>query len=60
MTLLRRPGIRAPMGSVIVEDLPAEAKIEVLGEERSLEVSGGRFSDAFEAHAVHLYRVRGK
>jgi len=48
------------MGSVIVEDLPAEAKIEVLGEERSLEVSGGRFSDAFEAHAVHLYRVRGK
>ena len=32
--------------------------VEVLGENRIIEVSDGKFSDKFEPHGVHLYRVR--
>jgi hypothetical protein len=35
-----------------------KARIEVLGESRSIERSGGQFSDSFEPWGVHLYRLR--
>lgn len=41
-----------------LEGLRGKAKVEVLGEERTLEAEDGRFSDAFEGHAVHLYRIQ--
>lgn len=34
------------------------AKAEVLGEDRSIELVEGGFSDAFAPYAVHLYRLR--
>jgi hypothetical protein len=40
-----------------LEGLRGKAKVEVLGEGRTLEAEAGRFSDAFEGHAVHLYRI---
>jgi hypothetical protein len=36
---------------------PSGAKAEVLGENRSLDISGGKFSDRFESYGVHLYKV---
>ncbi|MBN2581743.1 MAG: hypothetical protein JXL80_01655 [Planctomycetes bacterium] len=33
------------------------AKAKVIGEERTVELSGGRFSDAFDTYAVHLYEI---
>jgi hypothetical protein len=33
------------------------SRIEVIGEGRNLTSSNGRFEDAFEAYAVHLYRI---
>jgi Zn ribbon nucleic-acid-binding protein len=38
--------------------LKAEAKVEVLGENRSIDAGAGQFTDAFKGYAVHLYRVR--
>jgi len=38
--------------------LAGERKVEVLGEDRSLTSRGGTFSDAFQAWAVHCYRIR--
>jgi hypothetical protein len=32
--------------------------VEVLREDRSLTARGGAFSDAFQAWAVHCYRIR--
>jgi len=34
------------------------APVEVIGEGRSLKVSGGRFDDDFGPYAVHLYRIK--
>jgi len=31
--------------------------VEVLGENRSLKVSNGRFADTFDPYGVHLYRI---
>ena len=36
-----------------------DAAVQVLGENRSVKMNGGRFDDAFEPYAVHLYRVAG-
>lgn len=33
-------------------------KVEVLGEERRLELRNGRFADTFEGYAVHIYRIQ--
>jgi hypothetical protein len=33
------------------------ARVEVLGEDRSLTVRDAQFADAFDAYAVHLYRL---
>ena len=35
----------------------SSAKVQVLGESRSLDVRAGRFEDEFEAYGVHLYRL---
>jgi hypothetical protein len=45
--------------SVSVELIGArrDAKVQVLGEDRSLEVRDGRFDDAFGPYDVHLYRI---
>lgn len=37
--------------------LPADAPVEVLGEQRQLVLGGNSFSDAFDGYGVHLYRV---
>ena len=34
------------------------ATAEVVGEQRTLDVTDGVFQDSFAAHAVHIYRVR--
>ncbi|NOY79556.1 MAG: hypothetical protein GXP31_00995, partial [Kiritimatiellaeota bacterium] len=34
------------------------ARVEVLGEDRHVKVTGNRFTDSFKGHDVHLYRVR--
>jgi len=35
----------------------ADARIEVLGEQRELALKGGRFTDSFTPNATHLYRI---
>jgi hypothetical protein len=39
--------------------LPSQSagRVEVVGEQRTLDVSNGAFEDAFDGYAVHLYRV---
>jgi hypothetical protein len=37
--------------------VPSGDQVEVLGENRMLTVSGGKFSDQFESYAVHLYKL---
>jgi hypothetical protein len=41
-----------------VSGLPAQAQAEVLGEGRTVAVTQGRWTDAFEPWGVHLYRIR--
>jgi hypothetical protein len=41
-----------------LKGLAGEKKVEVLGEDRNLTARGGAFSDAFQAWAVHCYRIR--
>ena len=36
---------------------PATASAEVLGESRTLPVTGGVFEDDFQAYSVHLYKI---
>ena len=40
-----------------LEGLRGKARVEALGENRVLDAEDGRFSDAFEGYAVHLYRI---
>lgn len=35
----------------------SSGEVEVLGENRTIELKAGRFEDAFEPYAVHLYRI---
>ena len=37
--------------------LSGKAKVEVLGENRTLSADNGQFRDEFGPHAVHLYRI---
>ncbi len=48
----------ATEGSFTVPGLAAAAEAEVLGENRKLPVTDGRFADSFAPYAVHLYRIR--
>src|SRR5262249_52232198 len=52
------PEDKATKASFTVPGLPENAKAEVIGEGRRIDVKGGRFDDAFEAYGVHLYRIR--
>jgi hypothetical protein len=38
--------------------LPAQGKVEVLGESRELPLKDGAFEDAFKSYGVHLYKVQ--
>jgi hypothetical protein len=38
---------------------PSGSNVEVLGENRSLAINNGKFSDQFESYGVHLYKVSG-
>jgi hypothetical protein len=37
--------------------LPPMTKVEVLGENRTVQAKGHRFEDDFKAYEVHLYRL---
>jgi hypothetical protein len=41
-----------------LEDLPAGAKVEVLGEDRKIEPADGKFQDHFGDWDAHLYRIK--
>ncbi len=41
----------------LLEQPGRSSRVEVLGEDRSIEVEDGRFDDRFEGYAVHLYRL---
>lgn len=45
-------------GTFVVPGVPAAATAEVIGENRTLPVTDGRFTDSFAPYAVHLYRIR--
>ncbi|MBN1422883.1 MAG: hypothetical protein JXP34_29165 [Planctomycetes bacterium] len=65
---LKRTGKTTYVFAVRMEDAPAKAtftvkglggkaKATVLGEDRTIDVAGGRFEDAFAPYAVHLYEI---
>jgi len=47
----------AAQGTFTVRGLPRTAYAEVMGEARTFTITGGKFTDAFEPYAVHLYRI---
>ena len=47
----------ATKGAFQVKSLPDKATAEVLGENRKVEVTGGKFSDDFMGYAAHLYKI---
>ena len=51
---MRRSATKAAFG---VPGLPGQAVAEVLGEDRTIKVSGGRFADGFKPYGVHLYKI---
>jgi hypothetical protein len=44
-------------GSIKVAGLRPQSVAQVLGEDRTLTVTSGQFSDEFPAYGVHLYRI---
>jgi len=52
---MRKQSVEA---SFEIQGLPAGTTVEVLDEERTLEVDAGRFKDAFGPFGIHLYRYR--
>jgi hypothetical protein len=44
-------------GTFTLTGLPATARVEVLGEDREIAVTDGKFTDDFAPYAVHLYRA---
>ena len=44
-------------GSFVLRGMKGQATAEVLGEERTLTVTRGRFQDDFAPYEVHLYRI---
>ena len=51
----------APLDGVVFQmppDAPQNGSIEVLFENRSLDLKDGRFSDSYPAHFRHIYRMR--
>jgi hypothetical protein len=45
------------MGSFTVPGLTGKAVATVVGENRTIDVTGGAFSDSFAANAVHIYKI---
>jgi hypothetical protein len=45
-------------GTFTLRGLPPRATATVIGEDRSLPVRGGRFTDRFNAYDVHLYHIQ--
>jgi hypothetical protein len=43
-----------------VAAVPAASRVEVLGEDRTIEARGGAFEDRFEPWDAHLYRIRAE
>jgi hypothetical protein len=43
--------------SFALADLTPKARVQVLGEDRSLEIESGKFRDTFQPWDVHLYRI---
>jgi hypothetical protein len=67
-TLLKRHGRSSYLFAVAMEDqptsgsftltcVPAGARVEVLGEGRTLTLAGRTLSDSFKGYEVHLYRI---
>lgn len=48
---------RPTRATVELLDAQRSAQVEVLGEDRTIEMRDGRFDDAFAPYAVHLYRI---
>jgi hypothetical protein len=48
----------ATTGSFSLPALPPEAQVRVLDEGRTLLAKNGKFTDAFKAYDVHLYRIK--
>ena len=44
-------------GSFTVNGMQGKIEAEVLGEDRKIEVVGGRFEDDFKGYGVHLYKI---
>jgi hypothetical protein len=44
-------------GTIAVPELKADATVTVLGEDRTITATGGKFSDDFASYEVHLYRI---
>ncbi len=40
-----------------LQDVPADAQVEVIDEDRTLSLKDGKFSDTFPAWGVHLYKI---
>jgi hypothetical protein len=38
-------------------DIPQDARVEVMYENRSLQANGGRFTDGFDGFSRHIYRI---
>ena len=47
----------AAQGTFTLRNPPPNARVEVLGESRTLPIIKGGFTDAFKPYAVHLYRI---
>jgi hypothetical protein len=45
------------MGSFTVAGMTGNAVATVVGENRTVEVTAGTFSDAFAANGVHIYKI---
>jgi len=44
--------------SFSISGVPGTATVEVLGENRTIDLEDGSFTDEFEPYGVHLYRIR--
>jgi hypothetical protein len=53
-----RPGVTT--ATFKIADSADASNVEVLGEDRSLSISGGQFRDTFQPWDVHLYRLAGQ
>ncbi len=38
----------------------AGGNVEVIGEDRTVAATGGKWTDAFEGYEVHLYKLAGR